>query len=205
MMSYWVRITIGVVLGLAAALLTWQFVGIPWATALAAALLAPVGFLGSYFLWTADRPEEGYEQVLFDRPNTIVAAIMLVCFALAGMGTGFLGAGGASPPTPADDLYAMRADYQRISDAYSAGTSEGEATIELLNALRAEADPLYERIEALPDGDATNALIDAWDYLTLAMTQLKTCAGGEEAKCLDARISASEVQSALARYGELTA
>lgn len=202
MMSYKVRITIGVVLGLVAAVLLWLFVGVTWATALAGALLAPIGFLGSYFLWSADRPEEGYEQVLFDRPNTVVSSVMLVSFALLGLGTGFLGGGSDAPPTPADDLHAMRAEYVTLSDAIVAKELAGEEATNALNDLRGEADPLYDRIEAMPEGDAKTALIDAWDYLTLAMTQLKTCVAGDEAKCVDARVSASEVQSALARYAD---
>lgn len=201
MMPYWVRIAIGAVLGLVAAVLLWLFVGVPWVTALAAAILAPLGFLATYFVWSADRLPE-YEQVLFDRPNTLVSAGMLVAFALAGLGTGFLGGAGEAAPTPADELAAMQTEYQSISDAFADKSADAEATTAALNELRSAADPLYARIEALPDGDGKTALVDAWDYLTLAMTQLKTCAGGDEAKCVDARISASEVQGALARYAE---
>lgn len=203
MMPYWVRITIGVVLGVLAAVLLWLFVGITWVTALVAALLAPIGFLGSYFIWSADRLPE-YEQVLFDRPNTIVSLVLIVGFALAGVGTGFLG-GSDAPPTPADELYAMRAEYQGISDSIVAKSLEGDAAIAAINDLRAKADPLGVTIEALPADEDKDALVDAYDYLTTAMTQLKDCAKGDSGKCLEARISNSEVQTALERYSELAA
>ncbi|HET6405262.1 MAG TPA: hypothetical protein VFH78_11495, partial [Candidatus Thermoplasmatota archaeon] len=80
MMPYWVRIALGAVLGLATALALWLLVGTPWVTATAASLLAAIGFLGSYFIWSADRLDEGYEQVLFDRPNTIVSAVLIATF-----------------------------------------------------------------------------------------------------------------------------
>lgn len=201
--GYWLRIATGVVLGLAALVTLWLFVGLTWLTATVAALIAPLGFLGSYFVVTADRPEEGFEQVLFDRPNTLVSMGMVALFALAGVGTGFLG--GEPAPGPADGLYALRAEYQTIADAYANEESDGPTTIDALNALRERLDPVTRDLEALPDGDAKTALIEASDALAQAMVQLKTCAGGESAKCVDARISMADAQAALERYQQLAA
>lgn len=202
--GYWLRITTGIILGLVALIALWLLVGLTWLTAAVAALVAPLAFLGSYFVVSADRPEEGYEQVLFDKPNTLVSAVMIVAFALAGVGTGFMG-GSDAPPGPADALYALRADYQAVSDAFAAEEADGPTTIDAVNTLRDRLDPITRELEALPDGEGKTALIEASDALAQAMVQLKTCAGGESDKCLDARISMADMQAALERYRQLAA
>jgi len=197
-MPYWMRIVLGTALGLGALYALWRFVGITWITASASALVAAMGFLGSYFLWSADRPEEGYEQVLFDRPNTILSTILILAFAGLGVGSGFLPSGSAAP-TPADDLYAMRAEYQSISDGYVQETLDAEAATEALNDLRAEADVVLDRLEALPADARKDLLIEAYDHLTQAILYLKTCASGQPEKCVDARLAAADAEAALAR------
>lgn len=201
--GYWLRITTGIVLGLAALVALWLLVGLTWLTATVAALVAPLVFLGSYFVVSADKPEEGYEQVLFDKPNSVVSLVMVVVFALAGVGTGFLGAADA-PPGPADELYALRAEYQTVADAYASDSADGPTTIDAVNALRDRLDPIARSLAELPDGEAKTALVDASDALAQAMVSLKTCAGGESEKCLDARISMADVQAALSRYQQAT-
>ena len=195
MMPYWIRILIGALLGLAAAVALWLFVGIAWLTATVAALLAAVGFLGSYFIWSADRLPE-YEQVLFDRPNTIVTAVLLVTFAAAGFGTGFLGGSGGDL-TPTDRVAILYADYQHVADAYTSDEADAETTIAALTDLRVESDRIALEVEALPEGDERDNLASANDALALAMDSLKACAGGENGQCLDARLFAADAKTAL--------
>lgn len=197
MMPYWLRIAIGAGLGAAAGIALWLFVGIAWVTATGAALLAAIGFLGSYFVWSADRLPE-YEQVLFDRPNTIVAGVLVVAFALAGVGTGLLG-GDAAPPTPAESVSILYARYQNGADAFVSKTADGAATTALLDELAAESQRLAPEIAALPDSSARAALIEANEHLASAIGALKACVAGESAKCLDARISAADAVNAIER------
>lgn len=196
MMPYWARISIGAVFGLVAAVCLWLFVGIAWLTAVAAALVAAVGFLGSYFVWSADRLPE-YEQVLFDRPNTLVAAVLVVAFAGLGFGTGYLG--DDAPPTPADRVHMLYNAYQNNADAFAKQELDAEALVATLDALRVESDRVALELEALPEGDERDALTAANDALALAMDAMKACAGGTSGECMNARLSAADAQAALER------
>lgn len=196
--GFWARVAAGAVLGLLALVPLWLFVGIGWLTALAGALAAAIGFLGSYFVVSADRPDEGYEQVLFDKPNTIVAAVLLVGFALAGVGTGFLG--GDEVPTTADRVHMLRADYQRAADAFTKDEANATDTQAAIAALREESDRVALELEALPEDDARAALIAANDALALAMDALTECTNAVQDECMNARLLAADAQAALQRY-----
>lgn len=196
MMPYWVRILIGAVLGLVAAVALWLFVGIAWLTATVAALLAAVGFLGSYFIWSADRLPE-YEQVLFDRPNVIVTGVLVLALAGAGFGTGFLGGGSAPELTPAERVSALYASYQNSADAFTAKELDADALNETMADLRMESDRIAAELEALPEGEERDNLVIVNDALALAMDSMKACAGGDKAQCRDARLSAADAKSTL--------
>ncbi|HVM46145.1 MAG TPA: hypothetical protein VM582_09440, partial [Candidatus Thermoplasmatota archaeon] len=198
MMPYWVRISLGVVLGLASAAALWLLVGVAWITALVAALLAAIGFLGSYFIWSADRLDEGYEQVLFDRPNTIVTLLLIAGFALAGTGTAFIDLSDP-PPTPEQRLKALYARYQSAADAHTSRTAEAATTLEKLAELRVESDRVHLEVEALPESPKRAALEKANDALALAIDAMQACVAGEREQCIEARILASDVTLALER------
>lgn len=161
MMPFWVRILLGILLGLLALAGLWLGVGVTWVTATVAALVAPLGFLGSFFLWTADQPAKGYEQVLFDRPNTLVSAGMVLAFALAGLSTGLLGAPSDAPE--ARDVALVAQDYDATARAYIAGTMDGPAARAKLDELKAELAGLTgPKAEALAKAvDAQLACIGA--------------------------------------------
>ena len=201
MMPYWVRIALGAVLGLATALALWLLVGTPWVTATAASLLAAIGFLGSYFIWSADRLDEGYEQVLFDRPNTIVSAVLIATFALAGVGTGYPGAADAAPLPPDARLEALQHDYRAAADAYAKKEADGQATKRAMEELRVESDRIALELEAMPESERRANLIAANDALALAMDSLVACIDGDATQCLEARLFASDAQTALAKAG----
>ncbi|HUR68993.1 MAG TPA: hypothetical protein VM370_07075 [Candidatus Thermoplasmatota archaeon] len=200
-LPYWSRILIGALLGLGALAASWLVLGIPWVTAAAAALLAPVGFLGSYFLVSADRPEEGYEQVLFDRPNTIAAVAMILLFAGAGVGTGLLSSADA-PASPADNMFALRNGYLAASTAWGKDAQK-DATVATLGELRTESDRIAAEIEALPEGDARTHLETANDAMAFAIDALKGCAEKEQRSCMDARLNAADAEAALEKYKAL--
>ena len=197
MMPYWLRIAIGAILGLIAAAALWLFVGIPWLTAAVAALLAAVGFLGSYFVWSADRLDEGYEQVLFDRPNTIVASVLIVAFAVAGIGSGFFGGASPAPLAPEERVAFLYADYQRAADAFTKQEVDADATSATMDELRVESDRIAIELEALPESEERAALIEANDGLALAMDAMKACVAGEKSQCMDARLMAADAKGAL--------
>lgn len=197
MMPYWARILIGIVLGFAAAIALWLFVGIAWLTATLAALLAGLGFLGSFFIWSADRLPE-YEQVLFDRRNSLVAGVLIVAFAAAGFGTGFLGGSGSlAPLAPIERVSFLYADYQGAADAFTSQTADAEATTARIADLRIESDRIALELEALPEGEERDNLVAANDALALAMDALTACAAGEKPQCMDARFLAADAKSAL--------
>lgn len=195
MMPYWTRILIGASLGAVAAAALWLIVGIPWLTAAVAALLAAVGFLGSYFVWSADRLPE-YEQVLFDRPNTIVTGLLVLAFAAAGLGTGLL-ASEPAPLAPGERTQVLYADYQRTADAFASKEIDAAALDEAMADLRVESDRLAVDLEALPEGEERTDLVAANDALALAMDSMRACAGGDKAQCLDARLLAADAKLAL--------
>ena len=201
-MAYWMRIAVGAVLGLVGLVALWLTLGVAWLTALGAVLLALVGFLGSYFVVSADRPEEGYEQVLFDRPNTLVSVVMIVLFAGAGVGSGLLGGGETAPPGPSDNVYALRAGYLGAADGWMKDAPKDD-TLATLAGLREESDRIAIELEALPEGDERTNLEAANDALAFAIDSLKVCAEQEQRSCMDARLNAADAEAALQTYAAL--
>jgi hypothetical protein len=199
-MAYWMRIAVGAILGVVALLALWPTLGIAWVTALVAALLAAIGFLGSYFVVSADRPEEGYEQVLFDKPNTLVAAALVVLFAAAGVGTGFLPGASAEPLPPADYVFALKGDYQAAYDGWTKEDAEKEATLARIAQLRAESDRIaaYD-LATLPEGGERQNLTLANDAYAFALDALKACVDADSRSCVDARVRAADGEFALQR------
>lgn len=197
-LPYWVRIAFGAFLGIATLVALWLLVGRAWLTATVAALLAPIGFLGSYFAFSADRPEEGHEQVLFDKPNTIVSGVMIALFAFAGIGTAFVG-GAAEEPSTAERVSQLYNVYQNNAIAFTKQELDAEALTAILDELRAESDRLALEIGALPEGAARGALATVNDALALAIDAMKLCAAGTGDECVNARLFASDAQAALER------
>jgi len=118
-MRYGVRVAIGVVLGLVAIVAFHFFVHTWWVAGLLAALLGLVGFLGSFFLWTADRPEEGYEQVLFDVKNNAVSLVLVVVLVGAAFGVAHVWTPKA-PAAPVDPtVAAMNTQHDKLVSVYN--------------------------------------------------------------------------------------
>jgi hypothetical protein len=205
-MAYWMRIALGALLGLGALVGLWLGPGIGWLTAIVASLVALLGFLGSYFVVSADRPSEGYEQVLFDKPNTLVAIVLALTFAGAGFSTGFLGRSDA-PSSVGERATLLYAQYQSDANAYSAAQDKDaakDAALAQMTTLRGDSDLLNVDIEALPEGDTQKTdLMKANDDLAIAIDSMVACIGGDLEACKAARFAAADVQSSLGRLGLL--
>lgn len=168
MMPYWQRVVLGFLMGLLALLGLWYFVGISWLTAAVAGLVAPLVFLGSFFLFSADRPDEGYEQVLFDRPNTLLALAMIVLMAGAGVASGHLDVG-PSAAASGRGMDALVKDYQAAYASYQKGEIAGAE-------LGARLDALLAELDGFPEGKPR-------EWLAKTLQASKACAGAGSLEC----------------------
>lgn len=213
MMKYGVRVALGAVLGLAlsAGLAFW--LGSWWIGALAGGLGGPVAFLATFFVWSADRPEEGYEQVLFDRPNTILGGVMLVALSGVAFGVGWIAGPGDAGLDPEEqaalarmdeshgELLRLSKEYATANEARSKGGDPGD--------LDADADAARDARVALQTLEAPESLaplqeslLKSAKALEAAFEALKACAAGEEPECLDARIGHADAVRGMQAYAE---
>lgn len=211
-MKYAVRVGMGIVAGAGLAVGLSLWLDAWWIGALAGGLGGPLVFLATFFLWTADRPEEGYEQVLFDRPNTLLSALMLLAFAGLAYGTGALLAPGTSL-SPDEQAALQRMDdsrdaIARLTNAYDAANAaftKGEAPGDLAPHLK-EATDARAALATLdvpePLGDLKASLLKAASAVEDAFDGLGKCAAGDTAACLDARIAHADAARGLQLYDE---
>ncbi len=168
-MRYWVRVFVGVGVGGIAFPILWSVLANVWIGAAAAAVLAPLVFLATFFIWDADRPEDGYEQVLFDKPNSAVAAGLVLCFLFAGYAAVWTGYGEpAAAPTPRE-LSSVAGESKSVTDAFRNGGLDAETAASRLTSLRAEA-------ERISPSEARDALLRALDTFL-------ACVAGEAPMC----------------------
>jgi hypothetical protein len=203
---------VGVVLGAALAVGLTAWTGAWWMGALAGGLAGPLAFLATFFVWSADRPGEGYEQVLFDRPNTVLSGVMLVAFAGLAFGAGWLAA--PSGPSPGEQAALQQMDASRdgiagLADAYSASNAafiKGEAPGDLAPKLQ-EARDARAALAALEPPASLHGhkdpLLKAATAVEAAFDALGRCVGGDTAACLDARIGHADVVRGLDAYDAL--
>jgi len=190
-MRFGVRILLGAILGLVALVTLWLLGVRTWVVATTAGLLAPIGFLGSFFVWSADRPEAGYEQVLLDAPNTTLSVVMIVLFAGASFGLGFIHFGhGPAAPDEKSQLQQMALGVQVHVKDFNAGKIKADDVTAYVATTKAAAKNLTL---------ANAALKDAATGLDKSLDDLAKCAaaGANDGACLDARIDASDVLSKL--------
>lgn len=218
-MQFPVRVVVGVLLGALVAIPLALFVHVLWWAAGFGALAAAIGFLGSFFLWTADRPatatDPGYEQVLFDRPNTVVSVVLMLVFAGSVVGYGALSPGGL-PPETAAALAQMEADESRLADLAAqyqkaaAEHAEGARTGDLISSdlvvVRVEARKLLDELRAAErpaEFAVMNAtLVKGAEALVAALDALNDCVMGKTEACIDARIAYADVSRAEGTLGE---
>lgn len=217
-MRYLVRVAIGLLLGALVAVPLAMFVHVLWWAAGFGALAAAVGFLGSFFLWTADRPasgdDPGYEQVLFDRPNTLVSLGLVLVLAGSVVGYGVVAASSLSPEVEAAlaqveadqaRLDALAAAYGKASTEHAEGKRPGADISSDLVVVRIDARKLaadvkaYEHPAELAALDA--ALAKGADAMASAIDALNKCVMGDEAMCVEARVAYADA----ARTGQALA
>lgn len=209
-MQYIVRIALGALLGAVVAVPLAIFVHVLWWAAGFGALAAAIGFLGSFFVWSADRAptatDPGYEQVLFDRPNTIVSAVLMLVLAGSVVGYGLVAASSLPPEVEAalaqvdsdeSRLTELASQYKVASDDYLGGKRTGDVvssdlvlTLRDARALAAEVKG-HEHPESFAKLDA--ALAKGVGSLVAAIEALNKCAMGDEPACLDARLAYADV------------
>ena len=217
-MSWWTRLGLGAGLGLVAALaLGWLLDG--WAIpAAVGALLAAIGFLGSFFVWSADVPPspenpEGYEQVLFDGPN-VVASLLVVAGVVA---LAFFVRFDATAPAAEDhsayvaqqdavakDLESMReyvvAERATRAEGKVSDADHRAALKDLSDAVRA----IENDLDALEPPEAfvlsVERLDDAVAGLLDAIALLDSCAAGNAGDCGVEEEFLAETEAALADY-----
>lgn len=215
MMKFGVRVAIGAIIGLALAVALPLLLESWWVGALAGGLLGPLAFLATFFIWSADRLDEGYEQVLFDRPNTTLSALMLVAFVGVAFGAGHLASGPAGP-SPEEQAALAQMDQEHAtlgrlageftvaSEARAKGGDPGDLDADLDEA-RATRAALQAMSVPEPLLEVKGNLQKAASGLENAFDALKKCAEGDNAACLDARIAHADAVRGLSLYEEAKA
>src|SRR5581483_6354256 len=186
----------GVVLGLLVSLGLWFFHARWWIGGIAGGLVATLGFLATFFVWSADRLDEGYEQVLFDLPNNMVSLALAVAFVGLAFAGGLVPRGGGSA---APDPSAAVADSQHDALVSLYNDVMG-AKIDAagLQAEQAKLKAAQDAIATLPAGPKTTLLQAAAAAEGKAFAELGKCA--DVAKCPLARLEMSNAKTPLDKY-----
>lgn len=214
-MKWFVRLAIGVFLGVAAALGMAFFLDGWIVPAAVGALLAVVGFLGSFFVWSADEPPspanpQGYEQVLFDAPNSIASALLIVGVVALAFFVRF-----DAPAGPSDaayiaardpllkDLETLHDNFAQLRDDYTAGTLAADAFSAELQKARTASRELYDEAKLLePPASRAEEVVHvrvAAEQLSAAIESMDLCLGGIESRCQTAADRLSDHEKAFAR------
>lgn len=198
-MRFLVRVAMGVGLGLVAVISLSFVISRWWIVAILGALLALVGFLGSFFVWTADRPEEGYEQVLFDKPNSIVSGVMVLAFVGAAFGMGWLlepvDEGPVLPPEEAAAVASMNEQRVKLHDVLVLYLKDPKS--DQVADWSAQAGEAKEAVAALTVPDRLQPMLtpleDLAEGLSAVLLVQSRCNAGETAACVDAQIGRGEL------------
>jgi hypothetical protein len=140
-MRFLARVLLGVTVGLAAILGLHFVFRAWWIGALVGGLAGALMFLATFFVWTADRPEEGYEQVLFDLPNTVVAVALILVLASAGF-AGTLFHGKAAPDPAAATMAAEHGALVKVYDDLMAGKLDASGVTAARSTVASAQDAL---------------------------------------------------------------
>lgn len=213
-MKFGVRVALGALVGLGlAAGLGWSL-DAWWVGAVAGGLGGPLVFLLTFFVWSADRLDEGYEQVLFDRPNTLASAFMALAFAGAAFGAGALHPSGPSWTPEEEAAFTQVREHESALETAAAGFQQdqktladgGQLALEDLDARVATARELRDAAAAmeLPESFAPlrEPLAAASDALAASYEALRTCADGDTGACVDARVGFADYARADAALDE---
>lgn len=197
-MRFLVRVAMGVGLGLAAVvglsfLMKW------WIVAILGALLALVGFLGSFFVWSADRPEEGYEQVLFDKPNSILSGVLVLAFVGAAFGMGWLlepvDEGPNLPPAEAAAVSSMNAERVKLHDVLVLYLNDPKSA--KVSDWSKQADESKAAVAQITAPDRLQPLLTPLKSLAESLSAILAvqarCNQGDSNACVDAQIGRGDL------------
>jgi hypothetical protein len=216
-MNYYARVGLGLVLGALAVAALAFFSFAWWIAAAAGALLAILAFLASFFLWTADRPEEGYEQVLFDGPNVVHALVLAAVLVGGAFGTSLFHKGASGPAIPPEELAAVEAlnaqqvvldhalsAYQKAASAFAAKTMDAKSLNSTMKPIATNTTAASDALKGLtvPERLAplSVALTAQAKALLDALAAEAKCTGGTASACMDARVAAADALAAEKRY-----
>lgn len=195
-MRYFVRVVLGAVLGLVAVALL-GYLGVRWwIGAAAGALLGAIGFLGSFFLWTADRPQEGYEQVLFDMPNNVVSLVLVVVMVGASFGAGaLLHRGPSAPSITPEQAASMDGAHDNLTHIYNAMMSGNYTTSAAASDVDGQVVAIQTALKALPPTAKGDLLLAAADALHTALKGIDACKDAADCS-LAARVAKADAARA---------
>lgn len=193
-MKYVVRVALGALLGLAVTAALWFFQARWWIGGVAGGLVAALGFLLTFFLWSADRLEEGYEQVLFDLPNNLVSGALAVALVGLAFGGGLLHKG-SSAPDPS--IAVADSQHDALVSLYN-DVMGGKIDAAGLVAQQAKLKAAQEAVAALPAGEKATLLRTASAAAGKAFDELAKCS--DLAKCPLARLEMTNAKAPLDAY-----
>lgn len=207
-MKFVVRVALGAALGLAAVVGLSFFMEKWWLVGLVGAVTGVVAFLGSFFVWSADRLDEGYEQVLFDLPNSAISLGLVVVLVGAAFGVGLFGSSESSPKLSAEDaaaVAAMGAQREVFHEVLVAYLNEPKSASLAEWATKADAANVATARITAPDSlaDVHAALLEESKTIMDTLSAQQNCNGGDAAACADARIAAADAARADAKFVEL--
>lgn len=174
------RFLLGVSVGLAA-LIGLHFAATRWwIGAIASGLVGVLGFLLTFFVWTADRPDEGYEQVLFDGKNSAISVALAVLLVIGGFGLSFVGPHESAVDPSTAKLDGLHDKLTRIYNDISAskldpaGVRKARADITSAQAALADIPPSTPRSLLVKAAAAELAGLDAYEKCGQQLCQAAT-------------------------------
>ena len=198
-MNWWARVGIGGGLGLVTTLGSAFFLDGWMIPAAAGAAVAAIGFLATFFIFNPDiapTPEypEGYEQVLFDKPNNIASGALIVLMLTLAFFVRFDVDPGPDPAAylaerngMITDLEDFRILYEEQVAQFNAGALSKADYQVALQAQVNDLRPFVDRIETMdvPDqfADDFEALANATVSLYQAFEARDFCLSDIEARC----------------------
>lgn len=217
-MNWWARVGIGAGLGLGTTLGSAFFLEGWMIPAAAGAAIAAIGFLATFFIFNPDiapTPEypEGYEQVLFDKPNIIASSALVVLMVSLAFFVRFDVDPGPDPAAYMAERDAMILDLEDFRILYEAQKAQYEAgtlaKADYQVALQAQVNdlrPMVERVETMevPEqyADDFATLAEATVSLYQAFEARDFCLSDIEARC---QTAVDKFEEGLAALDLLTA
>ncbi|MFA5861653.1 MAG: hypothetical protein WDA16_08155 [Candidatus Thermoplasmatota archaeon] len=192
-MRFLARVLLGAFLGLVTlgglhfAITRW------WISGIAGALVGVLGFLLTFFVWTADRPDVGYEQVLFDGANSAVSVILAVILVAGGFGISLAGKS-STPQDPA--VVEMNAQHDKLTRIYNDVTASKLDAVSLRSA-RADVQAAQASLAKLPTSERLALLTKAAAAEVTSLDEYEKCG---TKLCQNATLALLDAKGPLNKY-----